>query len=536
MLAPHPIRRLLPRAALLFAALTAALPTTGATAHAVSCARADGEGGDWPQFGNQITGNRTQPREFILDALKVAQLAPAWTFDANRYTHMQNNEVTGYPVEKDGCVYVGSSTGDGTSGNALPGWVFAINADNGDLVWKTQVEGGVYATVAVDGGKVYAFVSHVGAPHVVALDQTDGHVVWDTTVDHQPGSDAVSSPVVFDGMVWVGISGTAAETDAADRLAFQGSTVLLDAADGHQLAKAYSVPPDKWEQGYAGGAQWGTIAIDPETKYGYEGTGNPFDYDKEYITTNAVLKIDLDRARSTFGQVVGAYKGNVEAYQNGFADQLAGPCRAVSDLNGVFAFGLQCAHLDLDFGAQPNIYRDATGRKVVAVGQKSGVLHIFDAGTMQGLHQTVLGVPSAVGGIVGSAAYDGTTLYGPHTVGGYLWAADATSGAARWLSPVGDGIHWGPPVTYANHILYTIDLKGFLDAYDSGTGAPLLHRPLQLGSDLYTLTNPPLSWGGVTVARHTVFASVGVGITSAGLPSMPDGFVVAFRPFQAPQP
>jgi hypothetical protein len=78
--------------------------------------------------------------------------------------------------------------------------------------------------------------------------------------------------------------------------------------------------------------------------------------------------------------------------------------------------------------------------------------------------------------------------------------------------------------------VYTPDLKGVLDAYDAGTGAPLLHRPMGVGAD--TGADPTLSWGGVTVARNTVYASIGVGITSAGamFPSMPNGFVIAFRP------
>jgi hypothetical protein len=165
----------------------------------------------------------------------------------------------------------------------------------------------------------------------------------------------------------------------------------------------------------------------------------------------------------------------------------------------------------------------------VAAGQKSGVLHIFDADTMAPIDKVLLGTPSAVGGIVGSSAYDGKNLYGPHTVGGYLWNVDASSHAVNWVSPLADGIHWGPPVTHANGVLWTVDLKGFLVAVDALTGAPLLQQPMSLQSG--TRENPTLSWGGVTVARNAVFASVGLGLTSAGLPSAPDGFVIAYRPY-----
>jgi polyvinyl alcohol dehydrogenase (cytochrome) len=536
--------RLLLAGALLAVGLPA-LPTQALT---VRCGPRQAQLGEWPLFGGNVRADRHQVLEHGLTDGAVATLAPVWTFDANRVTHQKNNEVTGYPIEKDGCVFVGSSTGNDASGRHLPGWVFALNADNGDTVWATRVPGGVYSTLAVTDGVVYAFVSVVGSPTLFALDQRDGHVLWRTVVDRQFGSDAVSSPVVHDGLVWVGISGTAAEGSAADRTAFQGSTVLVAAErvrapwfdppsapvargwrwfrPGEVVRTLWSVPAKDWPKGYAGGAQWGTIAIDPATGYGYEGTGNPFNYDSEHARTNAVLKIDLDRRRRTFGQVVASYKGDVEA----LVQQGAGavPCKEVEE-TGLTATGVECVRLDLDFGATPNILRDSAGRTVLVVGQKSGVVHVIDTRSMKALHTVRLGVGSPVGGMVGSGATDGHEVYGSHTVGGYLYAV-SPEGVPGWLAPTLDGLHWGPPVTLANGIVYTVDLKGFLDAYLAATGTPLLHRPLQLGADAATLTNPPLSWGGTTVARGMVYVSVGVGLTSAGLPSMPDGFVIAYAP------
>ena len=169
--------------------------------------------------------SRSQP-----DAASIGPLlVPEWTFDANAATGGTNNEITGYPIVVGGCVFIGSSTGNDDAGAHLPGWVFALDAATGEVVWKTPVAGGVYATIAVDGDVVYAHVSVVSGPRLVALDRATGAVLWETVVDTQPGSDAVSSPIPYDGMVWVGVSGTAAEGDEADRLAFQGSTVLVAA-------------------------------------------------------------------------------------------------------------------------------------------------------------------------------------------------------------------------------------------------------------------------------------------------------------------
>jgi polyvinyl alcohol dehydrogenase (cytochrome) len=540
------------------------------SAHAltVRCADPQAQLGEWPMFGRSINSDRFQVHEHGLSDGAAAVLAPIWTFDANRVTHESNNEVTSYPIEKDGCVFVGSSTGNNADGSHRPGWIFALNAENGDPVWATKVPGGVYSTVAVDRGVVYAFVSRISSPLVVALDEFSGRVLWQTVVDLQFGSDAVSSPVVYDGLLWVGVSGTAAEGSSSARTAFQGSTVLLATREltapsfhpvtaarahgvrrfrpGEIVRKLWSVPQSQWSKGFAGGAQWGTIAIDPSTGYGYEGTGNPFNYDSESPRTNAVLKIDLNRRRSTFGQVVGSYKGNVE-YQVAEAAGLV-PCAQIEQIAGSPGIGLECARLDLDFGATPNIVKDAGGRKMLVVGQKSGVVHFIDANTMKGIRTVRLGVDSPVGGMVGSGATDGKTIYGTHTIGGYLYAI-GRDGTPKWVTPTADGVHWGPPVTLANGVIYTVDLKGFLDGYLALTGTPILHRPLQLQGittggldpgnpnpsvtvtqEPATITNPPFSWGGVTIARGTVFVSVGVGLTSAGLPSMPDGFVIAFRP------
>jgi plastocyanin len=132
----------------------------------------------------------------------------------------------------------------------------------------------------------------------------------------------------------------------------------------------------------------------------------------------------------------------------------------------------------------------------------------------------VVGPPSSVGGVLGSTAHDGENVYGPITVPGYLWSLTAAEGRHRWVGPVADGVHWGPPTAVANGVVYTVGFTGFLDAYDAKTGALLAKRPLALGG---TKSPASLSWGGVSIARNTIFAAV-------GMTGLPEGYVVAFRP------
>ncbi len=114
--------------------------------------------------------------------------------------------------------------------------------------------------------------------------------------------------------------------------------------------------------------------------------------------------------------------------------------------------------------------------------------------------------------------YDGTAVFGPVTIGGYLWSLDQPHGRPQWVAPVGDGAHWGNPVATATGVVYTVDLKGFLEAYEGSTGAPLLHHPMVTS----TQGDPPVSWGAVSIARNTVYATV-------GMSALPNGYLIAYR-------
>jgi outer membrane protein assembly factor BamB len=468
------------------------------------------------------------------------------------------------------------------------GWVFAVNADTGKLVWKAQLPhgGGVNSSVAVadrrlpatakvkkrakrcrrgyvrngkrcakarkrrskrrsrararktaaapkTAGTVYVSVTRTQkfencppgdpctGPYVVAFDQNTGQVVWSSApIDGQNGADVYGSPIVVDGALMIGVSGGAAELgDEADRFAFQGSMNFIDANTGAVLKKTYTIhPPKQPDDLFAGGAIWSTPAVDSEDKVAFVGAGNPFKPQAEDAHTNAVLKFDVNRKSPKWGEIIGSYKGTIDEYVPAFSQM---PCYEIpGNPPPYYPQGIgACGDIDMDFGASPNLFRDSSGRKLVGAGQKSGVYHVFDAKTMKPVWTQVTGVPTSVGGIVGSTAVDGDAIYGPDTIPGYVWSLKRADGGIRWIGPIGDGAHWGPPVAYANGIVYSVDFNGFLDAFDARNGTQLLKRPLVLGG------GGPLgiSWGGVSIARNTVFASVGV----LGLA---DGFVVAFRP------
>jgi polyvinyl alcohol dehydrogenase (cytochrome) len=494
-------------AAVTFAAATVAallVAPEGAAAKG-TCAEATHPGGEWRSYGHDFANSRAQPKEDKIGLVEAAFLQVAWSF----FTP-DGGDITGTPVVADGCLYVGTTGG----------FVYALNADNGALFWKKNIKDSINSTVAVFDDKVFANVSRVGKPATVALDQRTGEMLWYTTVDRQPGADTYASPVYFDGLVFSGWSGGSAELgDEADRYAFQGGFALLDADTGRILRKTYTIRrpdenPEKPKNLFAGGAIWATPAVDPSTGFAYVGAGNPFRPQKEHKYTNAILKIDLDRRRATFGKIVDHYKGTVDEYIPGFSEL---PCQ---DIPGnpppYYPQGIgECGDLDMDFGAAPNLFK-VDGTTYVGEGQKSGIYHVARADNMKPAWTSLVGPPSAVGGIVGSTAYDGEAVYGPITIGGYLWSV-SNAGDYRWFAPVGDGAHWGNPVSVANGVVYTVDLRGFLNAYDAASGAPVLSTPMWLAGE-----GLKASWGGVSIARNTVYAAVGI---TGG-----DGAVIAYRP------
>ncbi|MHB8329079.1 MAG: outer membrane protein assembly factor BamB family protein [Acidimicrobiales bacterium] len=412
------------------------------------------------------------------------------------------------------------------------GWVFAVNADTGALVWSNHLSrgGSVNSTVAVAYGRVYVYVSRVNAPYVVALDQNTGKELWYTVVNTQTGSDAFSSPVAYDGLLFVGISGDAAKhSTQAVRDAFHGGFVLLDARTGAIKAATSTITPAEQALGYAGASIAATPAIDPQTGYGYVGTAGSFRPVLDPKYARAILKIDLDQHRQTFGQIVAAYKGDgLDDYVPGYSQlpctpiPLPPPPPIVPAGRGVGP----CGDSDLDFSASPNLFHNSAGDLLVGEAQKSGVYHVANATTMRGVWKTMWGPFQPYGG--DSSAYNGHALISAGTPPGYIFSLDKNSGVLQWVSPIADLAHYGLPVSTADGVAYTVDVKGFLDAYDATTGAPLLHRPMALGAGVGV--DPTLSFGAVSIARNTVYVSTGIESTGADVANALDGYIIAYQP------
>lgn len=462
--------------------VVAAAPAAGTAAAAP--AGAVTTSGEWPQYGHDAENTRLASGGPAVTA--VPSLQPAWRAD------FTDGDFTGTPAVADGKVFVGSNGGV----------IRALDAASGTVRWTHHLPApdAVNSSLAVDNGLVFAGVARVGAPYVLALHESTGEPAWSATVDTQPGSDVYGSPVVAGGVVYIGVSGQNGDPDSNLR----GGVHAVDEATGGLKWHTFSVGP-----GFNGGAVFSTPAVDLADGVLFAGTGNAYHLTNGAAadTTDSILELRL-----ADGAIVSHVQGTA---------------------NDAFSGG-NPAGLDFDFGASPNLIRDAAGHLVaVGEGQKSGAYWrvpltpgaggsapLLDGARAQ---TTRVGPGAATGGILGSTAYDAAAqrVFGPISVPGYVWSLDAATGLPSWVSPgLVDPIHFGP-VAESNGVLYSLNSSGFLDAWLALTGTPLAHLAL----NVIPPTDPAnyaLGFGGVSVAEGKVFANTG----SQGT----HGSVVAFSP------
>jgi outer membrane protein assembly factor BamB len=511
------IRFTKPVAALAIAAASlaplAGTPAPAAAAGSAECATANHPGGDWPSYGQNLSNTRAQDKEKKIDASNVGNLAAAWTFTAD----IDGGETGAFqstPVIAEGCVYM-------TNGS---GFIYALNADTGELVWKGRYEktvegvccGATLFAPTVKDGVLYEYVSRnpdtAGdgkGPYALAIDAHTGKVIWRSkSVDTEPGAYTNSSAVLYKGLLLMGISGPEGGNQNI------GGYAILDAKTGRIIKRVHTVPTNLVEDGWGGGTIWSTAVVD-SAGYAYAGTGQPTNPNREYHLTNSIVKIDLNRDHKTFGEIVDSYKGTPDSRTYNSPACQSGPPEAGT---------ATCTYTDVDFGASPTLLRDSIGRPMVVETQKSGDLHGVYTDGMVGAWIAKVAPAGHALGTYASTSTDGTSVFAAGNYPGQVFSVSDV-GFYNWVAPAPTSFG-ANPTTYANGIVYHADAKGILNAFDAATGAPLFERPMQSDTGGPCLN----TGGGVAVARNIVYAVCGErGFTFFGPSDAETGWLVAYR-------
>jgi polyvinyl alcohol dehydrogenase (cytochrome) len=495
---------------------------TGGSTTAASPGGAGSSRGDWPTWQKDLLGSRHNAAERTITPRNVGNLKLKWAFSYPADT--PNTAVRSHPAVVGDTIYFGGPDGTFYANDARTGrqrWTFDLNSvapgDRLGVVWDGP---------SVSGGKVY-FGDLRG--YLYALDQRTGRLVWHTRTDTHPAAFNTSSPLVHGGRVYVGTS-SGENVNGTDYpcCTFRGHVDAYDANTGDLVWRHYTVPEPQavgtWPSGAtryepSGAGVWSSPVIDPADGTLYVGTGQ--NYTGSAGDFDTLLALD---------PVTGAVKWRNQVTK---ADTWRSLCNS-PDAEGYCPGLKDGSALDYDIGATPNIFT-AGGRKLVGVGQKLGVYHVFDARTGEVVWRRQLGVPLPSGGISGiqwGSSYDGERLYiatyyaGPGTV----FAVDPLTGRVLWQTPnPADGcttggaaafpeqceLAHGVPVSSSPGVVYVGSTDGKLRAYSARTGRVLwTHDTMQ----------PVVGVNGLPGRGGTIAGTGGGAVVSHGMVYVQSGY------------
>ena len=446
--------------------------------------------GQWRIAGQNLSNRWSQPAEHSISPANVNGLTPKWVFTTG-------GDVSATPTVDGNAVY-------------FPDWggnLFAVEKDSGQLIWSHKiseydgVEGAISrVSPAVDRNQVIigdipnSKQAHNGA-NVISVDRQTGTIQWMTQVDTHPAAIITGSPVVFDGMVYVGVSSneeTLALNPGYPCCSFRGSIVALDEKSGAIRWKTFDMPDNGGQPGgYSGGAIWQPPAIDPKRGTLFAGTGNNYTAPAAVeACQNATPTANCSAADDFFDTALAL---DLKSGQIKWSKKLQG----IDTFTGTCGFGAgrpdpanpNCPvpdSQDFDFGgAGPNLVGN-----IVGFGQKSGIYWALDPDNGDIVWSTLVGPGSSLGGIEWGTATDGQRIYvaianrfqlpytlvpsGQKITWGAWSALDVATGKILWQTadPTVGTIDTGS-VSVANGVMYAGSYSGQMYALDTTTGKVL---------------------------------------------------------------
>jgi polyvinyl alcohol dehydrogenase (cytochrome) len=512
-----------------------AVADAAVTATPLDCAA---DGGDWTMYGHDLCNTRSSPST-AMTTQNVGQLAVKWQLTTA-------GDISATPAVVNGQIYV-------------PDWsglLYRIDAATHEVVWSRfvsdilglTVDGGATAdggdagddgAAGDDGGagaagtrsssvlvargtpvvtgNVVVFGVATPPAALVAVDQATGSLVWETVLDTNPFALIASSPALYDGILYVGVSSGeegAGLGDPNHQYTFRGSVAAVDASTGKLVWQTPMIDddvyfnPDGSLAGYAGAAVWsGTPTVDLKRKQIYVTTGNNYSVSPTLPDGGALPAGDRLESIVALDLATGKLRWS-ERMTTG----------------DVWNFTL-LSNPDFDFGCGANLFQaivSGAAHDVVGAGQKSGVYWALDPDTGSVLWHTQVGPGGHLGGIHWGTAVDGQRIYvgvndnngTPYTLGGTgpkagtktsvgSWAAlDPATGEILWqianptmTAPV-NGASVNGPVTVVNGVV----LVGSMD--DDGT---MFGLEASTGNVLWTYKSGATVYGAPAIADGVVY-------------------------------
>ncbi len=347
---------------------------------------------DWTTYMAGIERSGFNKNETTINPATAPQLQLYWSVKAAATIFSQ-------PIVANGMIYWGSWDG------------FEHATDlSGKQVWKDDLgtsrtactnDVGVLNTatvapVVIEGTSTSVVFIGGGNGHLYALNAATGATIWSTALGSSPDNFLWSSPILYNGSVYEGVS------SIGDCPLIQGKLVQLDAATG-KITHTFDTVPN----GCVGASIWGSPTIDAADDSIYFATGNGGPCSRNEPYAEALVKLRT---------------ANLS-----FLDAWSVP---------------QSARMsDGDFGSTPTLFKATIGgmvRHMVGLVNKNGYYYAFDRTAIGHgpVWQRVIGGQNTIA----PSAWDGTHLY----VGGQEVTINGKkcAGSVKALNPATGGPVW----------------------------------------------------------------------------------------------
>ena len=498
--------------------------------------------GSWNGWGGTPAGNRFTESGGI-KAAELPRLRLAWAFGFPRALSVRTQ-----PAVVGDWLFTASESGE----------VFALDAKTGCTRWTYQAKAGVRGALSVAGlgsGKFGVYFGD-GQANAYALDAVSGKEQWILKVESHPNASVTAAPVVYEGRVYVPTSAVGEESRGQDPAyaccSFRGSISAIDVRTGELLWKSYTIPAEPSPRGKSsagvellgpsGAGVWGAPTLDTKRGLLYVGTGNGYSGPPQK-TMNAVIAIDLK---------TGAHKWVQQTVPN---DVWLMQCQSQAPLKDNQATGNQAKSKqvnpncpdeegpDFDFSAAPLITTTASGRDLVVIPQKSGVIWALDPDKGgEVVWQYRYGQGSGLGGQWGAAA-DGVNAYigtgdafSPNPGG--MHAVNLETGKPAWSMPPqqklcgagrGCSSSQSGAISAIPGAVFSAGGDGGLRAYASSDGSIIwtfdTNRPFKTVNGVEA-NGGSIDATGVVVSGGMLYVNSGYG----GLVGRAGNVLLAFRP------
>src|SRR5262252_8274348 len=316
----------------------------------------------WNGWSPDLSNTRFQPANVArLTAAQVPKLKLKWAFG-----FPSGVSANAQPTIAAGRVFVGSDNGFAYSLDAKTGCVY-WSFETGSIVRNAMVVGAVKDVLGNASAKYAAFVGD-GHANVYAINAQDGKLLWKTKVDPHFVARITAGIRYYDGKLIVPVSSSeefSSGNPGYSCCTSRGSVVALDANTGKQIWKAWVVPDEPkvyktMANGIklyapAGGAVWNSPTVDPVRQAVYFGTGDATTAPSPK-TTDSIMAVNINT-----GEFLWAY----QATENDvFMGGCGGPVKseACPDPMGP----------DMDIGNSAVLKNLPNGKRVLIAGTKGG--------------------------------------------------------------------------------------------------------------------------------------------------------------------